>query len=82
MISTTDYNDYFKDHFIPASPSSKPIKVPRRPIDWEKDAFSADAVLLEVNEVQMDPTGCGFVEGAIQHLAAHPGGAGGGASGQ
>ena len=75
MVATIDYYYYFKKHWRITSPSPKPAAMPPRRVDWDKDVFSADAILLEVNEIQIDSTGCGFVDQALARLANDPGAA-------
>jgi hypothetical protein len=74
MVSTIDYYYYFTKHFRITSPSPEPVKVPFDTVDWEKDILTTDAILLEVNEIQLEASDR-FVVGALRHLATHPPGA-------
>jgi hypothetical protein len=49
----------------------------RRSIDWEREVFSRDVVLIEVNAAEADDAGFGFAADALAHLERDPRGLGG-----
>ena len=53
-------------------PGNATVTIDRNGIDWERDIFGKDAVIVEVNEVQLDSDAWGFVEDALRHLAGTP----------
>jgi len=57
---------YFKTHQVFPSGTEKPIDP--KTLDWEKDVFSHDVIILEENQFILERAGFGFVEAALEHL--------------
>ncbi|MBT3418744.1 MAG: hypothetical protein HN726_02980 [Candidatus Magasanikbacteria bacterium] len=66
MYNSRDFYYYFKQHDTYPEKSSTSIN--RSNINWEKDVFSRDAIILEVNETAPLPLWFGFVDEALNYL--------------
>ncbi len=61
-----DYYYYFSKHR--SYPSGKVMPLEKAKIDWERDVFGKDAVVIELNEILLNSKAWGFVEEALKHL--------------
>ncbi len=61
-----DFFYYFKTKH--SFPSNKKAVVDPRTFDWEKEVFSKDLVLIEINQYSLEDLGFGFVQGALRYL--------------
>jgi len=62
---------YFSTHY--QYPGRSLTKLDKDNLDWERDIFSRDAVIIEANEVQLGSAAWGFIDRALTHLEARPG---------
>lgn len=66
IFSRLDFYYYFNtDH---AFPGQQHAPIDRDRINWSRDIFTRDIILIEINEIALNETGFGFVEAALSQL--------------
>lgn len=61
---------YYSSHYRYPGPVISKLNKPD--LDWEREFLSRDAVIIEINEVQLDSAAWGFVDDALRHLDTTP----------
>ncbi len=73
VLEGLDLYYYYSVHYRYPGGASSPLN--KDGLEWEREVSSVDAVILEINEVQLDSAAWGFVDDAIKRLDAFPTGA-------
>lgn len=66
LCSKLDLYYYFKS--FQSLPSGEHGTLDPRKLDWDKDVFSHEVIILEINETILQAAGFGFVDAALQRL--------------
>ena len=70
VFKARDFYYYYQTNY--SFPSGKIRKIDHANLDWEKDVFSRDAVIIEINEAVVWQVGFGFIEAALAQLEPKP----------
>jgi hypothetical protein len=66
IFSRLDFYYYFNtDHSFPGKQRAP---IDRNRINWNRDVFTKDIILIEINEIALKETGFGFLEAALHEL--------------
>lgn len=69
---TGDLDLYYYYSKLQRYPGNAISMLDKAGLDWEREVFSKDAVIIEINEVQLDSEAWGFVDDALRYLDANP----------
>lgn len=64
----TRLNFYYYFNTDHSFPDKKHVPIDRPHVNWDRDVFSKDIILIEINEIALNETGYGFLEAALSAL--------------
>ncbi len=69
QISDMDFFYYFKRLYKTSTPVFSEVgPIAEKDLDWEKEVFNRDVIIIENNEQSLTNIGHGFIEQALDHL--------------